>query len=190
MQATFTEIVGVIDVDESRHGSHILGVEIVGGDELIESSNPAEFRIANGLGGSSVTGLRRGIFERFCGLGFEFATVVHPSAIGTDSVELRHGAQVLAGAVLQPLSCIGENSIVNTGAVIDHECSLGNHVHIAPGVTLSGGVVIGSGVMVGAGATIIQNVKIGENAFIAAGATVISNVEAGARVGGTPAREF
>jgi sugar O-acyltransferase (sialic acid O-acetyltransferase NeuD family) len=190
LQAVNVAVAGLLDSDSSRHGSQILGVDILGDDNIVRSAGVSEFALVNGIGGTLNTDERRRVFEKFRTIGFEFPPVVHPSAIGANLAELGDGAQVMAGAVLQPRTRIGANTIVNTGALIDHDCTLGDHVHIAPGATLSGGVSVGPGVMIGAGATIIQNVVVGDGAFVAAGATVVSDVAAGARVGGTPARKI
>lgn len=190
LHAANVAVAGLLDSDPSRHGAQVLGIDVLGGDEIVESGNPSEFVLVNGIGGIVDTERRRAVFEKFCALGFEFPAIVHPSAIGANAVQLGNGAHVMAGAVFQPGTRVGMNSIVNTGALIDHDCAIGDHVHIAPGVTLSGGVSVGSGTMIGAGATVIQNIVVGEGAFIAAGATVVSGVDAGARVGGTPARKF
>lgn len=190
LQAANVPVAGLLDSDFSRHGSRVLGVDVLGGDEVIERGNPSDFVLANGIGGTTNTEQRRAVFEKFTALGFDFLSVIHPSVIGVDTVDLGKGAQVMAGAVLQPQIRFGENSLVNTGALIDHDCVLGDHVHIAPGATLSGGISVGSGAMIGAGATLIQNVMVGEDAFVAAGAAVVSDVDAGARVGGVPARKF
>lgn len=190
LQATTAAIAGLLDSDPLRHGAKVLGIDVLGGDEFAESGNPSEFVLVNGIGGVSNTDQRRGVFEKFTALGFQFPAIVHPSAIGANVAQLGNGVQVMAGAVLQPHTRIGDNSVVNTGALVDHDCTLGDHVHIAPGVTLSGGVSVGSRTMIGAGATVIQNVVVGEGAFVAAGATVVSDVDAGTRVGGTPSTKF
>jgi sugar O-acyltransferase (sialic acid O-acetyltransferase NeuD family) len=190
LQATNVAVAGLLDSDSARHGFQLLGVDILGGDDIAESAGPSEFTLVNGIGGVSNTDQRRGVFEKFRALGYDFLSVIHPSAVGVNVIDFGDGAQVMAGAVMQPRTRIGANSIVNTGATIDHDCTLGDHVHVAPGATLSGGVSVERCAMIGAGATVIQNVVVGENAFVAAGATVVSNIDAGARVGGTPARKI
>ena len=145
--------------------------------------------LLNGLGSTADTTLRKGVFEKYKARGFCFASLIHPSAVLPEEIELGEGVQIMAGAVLQPGVRIGYNSIVNTGATIDHDTVIGNHAHVAPGVTCCGGVTIGDGAHIGCGATLIQGVRVGARAVVGAGAVVIQDVPAGARVMGVPARE-
>jgi len=190
LQAANIPVTGCLDQDKSRHGCTVLGVDVLGGDNIAENGSNTDVILINGIGCTLNTQHRQIVFEKFRARNYRFMSVIHPSVVDTDVASLGDGVQVMAGAVLQPRVHIGVNSIVNTGAIVDHDCILGDHVHISPGVTLSGGVSVGNAAMIGAGATIIQGVTIGENAFIAAGATVVSDVEADTRVGGTPARVF
>ncbi len=90
-----------------------------------------------------------------------FETVIHPSAVIAPEVHIDDGVQVMAGAIVQPGSWLGENVIINTGARVDHDCTIDAHAHVAPGVTLSGNVHVGNGAHIGAGATVIQGIKVG-----------------------------
>jgi len=59
--------------------------------------------------------------------------VIHPRAVISPAPPAE-GAQVLAGAVINPGVTIGENCLINTGAVIDHDCAIGRTAtsHRAP----------------------------------------------------------
>lgn len=168
----------------------VLGVPVMGGDDVISGFPPAEVRLVNGLGSIGLPVRRRQLFENFKDRGYTFATVVHPSAVIAADVVLGEGVQVMAGAVIQPGCRIGCNAIINTRASVDHDCIIGNHVHISPGVTLSGGVSVGEATHIGSGATAIQGISIGTGAIVAAGAVVVKDVQAGAKVRGVPAVEF
>ncbi len=183
-------IAGIVDPDPKLAGVEILGVPVLGGDDVVNEFPPSEIQLVNGLGSVGLPFKRQQIFERFKGMGYKFATVVHPSAVVASDVELGEGAQVMAGAVIQPGCCIGINCIINTRASVDHDCIIGDHVHIAPGVTMSGIIKIGSDSHIGTGATLIQGISIGIGCLIAAGAVVIKDIADGAMVRGVPAREF
>lgn len=181
-------VLGLTDADTTKMGQLILGVHVIGSDNIIFTHKKEEIELVNGLGSVGKGYNRKILYENFKNQGYHFSTVIHPSAIIASDVILSEGAQVMAGVVIQASSHIGKNVLINTRASVDHDCIIGDHCHIAPGVVLSGGVKIGEGVHVGAGATIIQGIKIGNNALIAAGAVVINDVAEGAFVAGVPAK--
>ncbi len=183
-------IAGIVDPDPALTGTKVLGVPVLGGDDIVNEYPPSEIQLVNGLGSVGLPVKRQQLFEKFKGMGYKFATVVHPSAVIASDVVLGEGVQVMAGVVIQPGCRIGINSIINTRASVDHDCAIGDHVHIAPGVTMSGGVKIGMGSHIGTGATVIQGLSIGNGCLVAAGAVVTNNIIAGAMVRGVPAREF
>lgn len=118
----------------------------------------------------------------------EYLTVIHPSAVKSDSVKLGYGTVVMAGAILNPYAEIGNHCIVNTGAVVEHDCKIGDFVHIAPHSTICGATEVGEGTWIGAGTTVIQCVKIGKNCFIGAGSVVVKDIPDGCLCYGNPAR--
>jgi UDP-perosamine 4-acetyltransferase len=182
------DIVGLVDTAPDGPRS-LLGVPVVGGEETVRRYRPEEIRLVNGLGSVGSTAKRAGIYQKFQGQGYRFATVVHPAAIVGREVTLADGVQIMAGAIVQPGCTLGENTIVNTGARLDHDCRVGAHVHIAPGATLSGGVTVDDGAHIGTGATVIQGLSLGANCIVGAGAAVLKDVAPNATVAGVPARE-
>lgn len=160
----------------------------LGDDLALAALDPVPVRLLNALGSVGPTGIRRRVYEDARRQGFEFTSLLHPSAVLSGTVTMGHGVQVLAGVVLQNGAQLGENALVNTCACVDHDCVIGAHAHIAPGVTLSGGVTVGDGAHIGTGATVIQGVQIGAGAVVGAGALVLRDVPAGATVFGSPAR--
>ncbi len=182
------EILGATDADPKRQGTAVLDVIVLGDDSAVSAHAPDKVLLVNGLGSTESTAARRALYETFAKRGYRFATVLDPLALIAGSVEIGDGAQILAGAVLQPGARIGTNVIINTRAAIDHDCVIGAHAHIAPGATLSGGVRVGDGAHIGTGASIIQNVRLGTNSVVGAGAAVVADVADGATVVGVPAR--
>jgi len=182
------EVIGIVDADPHKKGVHILGIPVIGNDEIVFSHNPDSVLLANGLGSVAKMSLRQRTFERFQLQGYHFTSVIHPSAVIASDVELAEGVQIMAGAVIQAGCKINANSIVNTRASVDHDCHIGAHVHIAPGVTLSGGVSVGDASHIGTGATVIQGVTIGKECLVAAGSVLLHDISEGITVMGVPAR--
>jgi len=163
-------------------------VKRLGSDDELLARGPTDLILVNGVGSTSRPVARRAVFDRFKAAGFSFASVVHPSATVASDVAVGEGAQIMAGAVLQPGVRVGRNAIINTGAVVDHDSDIGDHVHVATGACLAGSVSVGASAHVGAGASVINNVRIGAEALVGAGALVLSDVEAGTVVVGVPAK--
>jgi len=183
-------IAGIVDPDPALAEGTILGIPVLGNDDVVRGFSPSEILLVNGLGSVGLPSKRQQLFENFKKMGYRFATVVHPSAIVASNVELNEGAQIMAGAVIQPGSRIGRNVIVNTRSAVDHDCIIGDHVHIAPGAILSGGVSIGEASHIGTGATVIQGICIGAESVIGAGAVVLTDVPSFITVVGVPAKKM
>lgn len=158
-------------------------------DEEVLNYSPREFTLVNGIGSVSLPYKRKSIYEYFKNNGYEFNTLIHPSAIISSDVEISEGAQIMAGSVIQTGTKIGFNTIINTRASIDHDCQIGSHAHIAPGVTLSGDVHVGETVHIGTGTTVIQGISIGSGSLIGAASLVLKNFGEGLTAYGIPAKE-
>ncbi|GMB01705.1 acetyltransferase [Pelosinus sp. IPA-1] len=189
LRGSSVEIIGATDSNPEKMNTYVLGIPVIGTDEVILHYKPEQIFLVNGMGSVGLPAIRREIFDYFKTLDYSFATVIHPSAIVASEVIFGEGVHIMAGAVIQPGCHIGSNSIINTAVSVDHDCRIGSHVHLAPGVTLSGGVEIGDGVHIGTGAIMIQGIKIGGNSVVGAGAVVIKNVAEDTKVIGVPARE-
>ncbi len=173
------DVVGVCDPQLADQGvSAWRGVPVIGKDDALSDYRPELYGLINGLGSLPGQDRRRALFQRLTAQGYSFPTLVHPTAVVGDGVELEAGVQVMAGVVLQADVVVGLNSIVNTRASLDHDCRIGAHCHIAPAAVLCGSVVLGEGTHVGAGANVIQGISVGEGAVIGAGTTVLRDVAA------------
>lgn len=181
-------IAGIVAPNPTLAGTKILGVPLLGGDDVVTEYPPSEILLVNGLGSIGLPANRQQLFQRFKEMGYKFATVIHPSAVIASSVVLCEGAQIMAGVVIQPGTHIGINSIINTRASVDHDCIIGDHVHIAPGVTLSGGIKVGACSHIGTGATVIQGISVGAQSIIGAGSVVLQDVAPRITVVGVPAK--
>jgi UDP-perosamine 4-acetyltransferase len=180
------DILGFTDPDPLT--SQVMDVPHLGGDSVINTRNPEQVGLANGLGNVGMLARRREVYLEHRQKGFLFPPLIHDSAVVGEGVEVGESSQVMAGAVIQPNVQIGKNVIVNTNATVDHDCIIADHVHVAPGVTISGKVNVGEKSFVGAGATIIDDLSLGSNTIVGAGAVVVQDVPSGATVVGVPAR--
>lgn len=181
-------ILGILDSDSNKHKTNILTIPILGSEELLQQFNRQDIQLVNGIGSVGNPSVRNHLFYRYTELGYQFASVIHPSAIIAREVNLGMGVEIMAGAIIQPGCQLGNNVIVNTRATIDHDCVIGHHVHIAPSATLCGNVTVGDNSHIGSNACIIQGKTIGANCMIGAGAVVTRNIQDAEKVKGIPAK--
>ena len=120
--------------------------------------------------------------------GFNLVNVIHPSAEISDYATLGIGNALLAHAVVNVDTKIGDACILNTATTVDHDCIISNGVHISPGAHLAGQVKVGKYSWIGIGATVKQSVVIGENVILGAGAVAIEDIPDGKTAVGIPAR--
>lgn len=120
--------------------------------------------------------------------GAKMVTVVHPKTVLGRGVKLGVGSVLMAGAIVNVDSFIGEACIINTGATVDHDVGLGDGVHICPGVHVAGNVHIGACSWIGIGAVVRQSLAIGSNVTVGAGAVVVNPLADGMTVVGNPAK--
>ncbi len=174
------QVAGVCDPALSP-GTTWEGLPVLDEDTALSARDPGATQLLNGLGKMPGSAARAALQARWTARGFAFPALVHPAAWVAPGTDLAPGAQVMAGAVVQPRCRIGAGAIVNTGARLDHDGTLGDDVHLAPGATLCGGVTVGEGAFIGAGATVIQGLTIGPRALVPAGATVLHDIPPGGR---------
>lgn len=179
------EVVGLLDPDPDLRGTDVLGVRVLGGDELIQSL--VEDGVTHAfLGLGSLR--RRDLYEEASSLGLRFLTGVHPAAVVSSAATLGDGTAVMARAIVNPGVRTGVCAIVNSGAIVEHDCELADYVHIAPGAIVSGGVRVGPLAHIGIGARVREGVTVGARAVVGAGAVVVADVPDDTTVVGAPAR--
>lgn len=182
------DIVGLVDSNTELRGSRVLGVPVLGGDEMLASCLADGVHLCFiGVGSVADTAVRR----RLCALaveeGFGLATIVHPRSDVAGSALLGEGTVVMSGGIIGPGARLGTNVAVNAGAIVEHDCQIGDHVQVATGAKLAGNVVVEEGVHLGIGSSVKEGIRIGTDAVVAGGAMVIRDVSAGTTVGGVPA---
>jgi sugar O-acyltransferase (sialic acid O-acetyltransferase NeuD family) len=176
-------IAGFVDDDPGRAGGEHCGHSVVAAPGEWGAGRRVEFVVAIGDAAD-----RQRASYRVEQLGYDLATVVHPSAVVAPDVDIGSGSMVLAGTAINPGVRVGRGVIINTGAVVDHDCTIADFAHVAPGARLAGNVSVGERSLVGIGATVVPGVKIAADAAVGAGAVVVADVAEGVTVAGVPAK--
>lgn len=132
--------------------------------------------------------VKKHLFERFQSQGFRFASVVHPSAVMTDTAVLDQGVVVGPHCYIANHCELGALAATNSFSGIGHDVRLGAFSTVSSGVDLMGGVVVEEQSFFGSGARVLPGVRIGAQAKIGAGAIVVRSVKPGQALYAAPAK--
>ena len=160
---------------------------VVGSLAQIAELNDDETHWFVAIGNNAV---RAKLQAQLLALGDTVTTLVHPSAVIGGNVSIGTGTLVLANAVVNAYSQIGQGCILNTACSVDHDGDIGDFVHLAPGVRLAGSVCVKQKTFIGIGSCVIQQITIGSEVTVGAGSTVIRDIQDMMRVVGSPTREI
>lgn len=118
--------------------------------------------------------IRKNIADKYGYL--KYCTVIHPSAVISDSCHLGKGTVVMPNAVINANAVVGDHCIINTGAIVEHDNLISDFVHISPNATLCGNVSVGKCTHIGASATVKNNITIVNNCIIGINGAVVKNI--------------
>jgi sugar O-acyltransferase (sialic acid O-acetyltransferase NeuD family) len=179
------QILGYTDKDARTKGREVYGYKILGTSEEIAQQYAGEnlwfyCAIGDNLSRAAVT-------KHLEGLGWQAATLIHPSVIAARKVAIGEGTYIGAGSILCPNSTIGRHVIVNTRVTVGHDSMLADFSQACPGAQINGFCKIGQGAMIGSNSSILPGKSIGDYAVVGANSQVIRSVKAGSTVNGVPA---
>ncbi|QEK11318.1 acetyltransferase [Crassaminicella thermophila] len=183
------EIVGLTDIDKTKHDKKFYGINVLGDDTLLKDLYKKGIKKALVTLGSVGDNLyREKLFNYVRHIGFDFINAISSRSIIADSVKLGIGNMIMEGTIINADTKIENNVIINTGTIIEHDCYIEKHVHISTGARLAGGVKVGEGSFIGIGSTVIQGVNIGKNVTIGAGTVIIQDIPDNVVVVGVPGK--
>jgi acetyltransferase EpsM len=179
------KILGFLDDDADTQETSFCDYPVLGGFEFLQNKATKDTKIILGIGSNKVRAI---LHSKLTEAGFEFAIVIHPSAVIGRGVQFGVGTVVMGGVVVNPDSHIGKHVILNTGSTLDHDNVIGDFVHISPGAHLAGSVSVGKSTHLGVGSSVIQGIQIGEESIIGGGAAVVSDLPDRVTAVGVPAK--
>jgi len=175
----------LLDDDPKKHGTSILGVEIIGPFGLLGRADASNSEVVNLVTRSAVKRwMARNKIETY---GLPFATLVHPT-VDTFGATLGSGVTAYQNAIIGPGSIIGDGSVIFMGGAAGHGCRIGRCCILAPNAAVNARVSLGEGTYVGTNAAIMPEVTIGDWCTIGACSSVIRDVPTGATVVGVPSK--
>ena len=182
------DIVGFIDDNESLHGTSQDDYPVLGGCEYLASLSTLHEDVYAVIAIGSAR-VKRIVAEKLAGYSnVHFATLIDPSVIISDRVQIGEGCIICAGNILTVDIRIGNHVIINLDCTLGHDDVIGDYVTIYPSVNVSGNVEVGEEAELGTGMQIIQGKRIGKQSIIGAGAVVVKDIPEKCTAVGSPAK--
>lgn len=185
LAAGITSVTGILDDDETRHGTEIDGVPVVG--VIADAAHrPESLLVCIGDGAG-----RRRVVDRLCALGIHdarYQTFAARSArIGRTS-DVGAGSILLDGVVITADARLGRHVVVMPHGTVTHDGVVEDYATLAAGVSLGGGVRIRDTAYIGMNASVRQGVVVGARATVGMGAVVLADVPPDETWVGVPAQ--
>ena len=178
----FEEVGGFIEENCKMEGLLIQGKRVIDASRI--ASLPEDSIFIGAMGSPK----RKRWIEEIEQKGINFDSLIHPSAIIADSVNIDKGCIIYPGVIFTCDIKIGRHTIINIGSTINHDSTIGNFVTVGPGVNIAGHVTIGDECWISVGVKIINKISIGSGSFIGAGAVVTKDIPDNVLAVGVPAK--
>lgn len=154
----------IIYIDDDKNKQNVLAY-----DKNLDKNIPFIVAIGDNF-------IRAKIMKKILKDGFRLTSLVHKSAIVSNSAYIGLGVVVMPLVVINADVRIENGCILNSKCVIEHDCVLKKYVHVSPNAALAGNVHVGKYTHVGISSCVIQNIKIGSKVILAAGSVCVCDV--------------
>jgi len=121
---------------------------------------------------------------------FQWANIIHPSAVISKSAKIGSGNMILAGSIICAETKIHNHVSINTGTYIDHNNNFLDFSSTGPGVTTGGNVKVGKDSFLGIGTAVRHNITIGDNTVIGGQSFVCKNCQPDSLYYGIPSKRI
>ncbi len=179
------QVLGFLDDDKSLVNTKVENLPILGTVDWIFSNSESNIFYVIAIGDCKI---RESIVKKLKNENIRFQTIIHPSVIKSESVEIGEGSIIQAGCILTVNIKIGKHVHINIKSTVGHDCIIKDFVTLNPGVHVNGDILIGKGSFVGSGAIMKDEIKIGEKSTIGAGTVLINDVPESSLVVGVPGK--
>lgn len=182
------QILGLVDGKKTL-GTDILGYSVIGTEHDLAALlvQYGDFRVFIAIGDNWV---RKTVRDKVIALvpGIKFASAIHPSATVGKRVKVGEGVAVMAGAIINSGSSIGDFALINTKASLDHDSQMMDYSSLAPNVTTGGNVKIGTFSALSLSATVKHGVHIGSHCVVGAASLLLTDCPDHTVMYGVPAK--
>ncbi len=117
-----------------------------------------------------------------------FATIIHPTAVVSDSAKIGRGTCIQPFVSVGPNTVIGDHVQIFAQSLIGHGAKLNNYSYVANNACIGADVVLEEGAYLGTNASTLEFIKIGKWSIVGIGSVVIKSVPDFTKVVGNPSR--
>ena len=178
-------IAGFIDDNERLHGTIQDEYPVLGGCDYLATIEENIWVII-AVGAARVKKIIAEKLSQYENI--HFATLIDPSVILSDRIEIKEGSIICAGTILTVDITIGRHVILNLDCTVGHDVIIEDYVTAYPSVNISGNVIVGEEAELGTGMQIIQGKRIGKQSIVGAGSVVIKDIPEQCTAVGSPAK--
>jgi len=164
------QIAGLVGLSEQRGAQYAnYGYAVIGADsDLLNLAKIYQYALIT-VGQMQGSEHRIRLYQQATQLGFQFPTIIAPTAYVSRYSTLGAGTIVMHGAIVNAGASVGNNCIINSRALIEHDARVEDHCHISTGAILNGDVTIGTGSFIGSSSVIKQGITIGRYCLVGMG---------------------
>jgi len=116
-----------------------------------------------------------------------FGTIIHPSAVVSEWVEIGEGSVISAGSVITCNIKMGVHTQINYKSSLAHDFQAGDFFSTGPGANINGNCTVGHRVYIGSNAALRQGVVLTDDVTVGMGAVVLNSISEPGTYAGTPA---
>ena len=129
------------------------------------------------------------LFDRAAARGYDFATIVHPSAFVSPSARLGRGVVIKMQSIVSAEAVLEDNVFVQADAIIGHDARIGSHTQVSAFSHVAGHAELGRRCYLGVRASVREECRMGDDVVLAMGAVVMEKrVPSRVLAMGNPAR--
>jgi sugar O-acyltransferase (sialic acid O-acetyltransferase NeuD family) len=161
---------------------------VVALSELREAFGPDRHGAFVAISSTHLNRLRRRLYERVRGLGYECVSYVSSKAFIWNNVAIGDNVFLLENNVLQHRVRIGDNAVLWSGNHVGHQTVIEDHCFVSSHVVISGFCTIGRSSFLGVNCCFADGVTVGHDSVVGMGAVVVKDLAPRGVYVGNPAR--
>ena len=173
-------ILGLLDDNIELIGRNVYNFPVLG--TIAQSEEYKDAYFVSSIGDAYRTKLRMIVRKKVPFANERFASLIHPTAIISESAIIEPGAVIYGNVTLSGKVHIGHDVFLCGNTFLGHECVIGNHTLLSVGNYLASDVDVGNCCYLGVGVIVRHQITIGENCLIGVGTKIIKSIPSNSKL--------